>query len=369
MRIRGRVGAGLLLIAVSCAAQATSRNSPPPARPEAPDLPPAFLALNPIDTHVHAFQYNPGFAAMIEQLNLHVMDICVIDSYNIFRTEALERAGADAFIKGSHGRAKLCTTFDPFPFEKPGYAQRIVAQLDRDFDQGAVAVKIWKNIGMQIRKSDGSYLMADDPIFTPIYQEIAKRNKTLIAHLAEPSSCWEPPNPASPDYDYYEKNPEWYMYRHPERPSKAAILAARDRLLEENPGLRVVGAHLGSMETDLDEIARHFDRYPNFAVDMAARMEYLMLTPRKKARKFLIAYQDRVLYGTDLDFQADANPAEAEQEWRETYARDWKFLATDGTLELRGKKIEGLALPPGILKKIYHDNAVRWIPGIAPATN
>jgi len=328
-------------------------------------LPSDLTSLDPIDTHVHAFRSDPGFFAMIERSHLHVLDICVVDSYNIFGLEAIERQRADAFVSGSDGHATLCTTFDPFSFEDPGYAQRVIAQLNEDFANGAVAVKIWKNVGMQIRKRDGTYLMPDDPIFAPVYQDIAAHNKTLIAHLAEPSSCWQPPNPSSPDYDYYKSNPQWYMYLHPDHPSKEMILAARDHLLEENPQLRVVGAHLGSMETSVDEIASHFDRYPNFAVDMAARMEYLMLAPRDKVRDFLIKYQDRVLYATDLEFLADEAPADAEHEWTETYRRDWKFLATDDAIRLQGREIRGLALPRPVLKKIYHDNAVRWIPGIA----
>jgi predicted TIM-barrel fold metal-dependent hydrolase len=127
----------------------------------------------------------------------------------------------------------------------------------------------------------------------------------------------------------------------------------------------VVGAHLGSMETDVDEIARRFDLYPNFAVDTAARMEYLMLAPREKVRNFLIKYQDRVLYGTDLEFLNGEATPDALKDWQETYARDWKFLATDQKLQLRGREIEGLNLSEPVLRRIFHDNAVRWIPGIA----
>jgi predicted TIM-barrel fold metal-dependent hydrolase len=228
-------------------------------------------------------------------------------------------------------------------------------------------VKIWKNIGMELKTPDGRYVMPDDPAFAPIYREIAAENKTLVAHVAEPSSCWEPPNPDSPDYDYYKENPEWYMYLHPDHPRKEVILAARDHLLAENPKLRVVGAHLGSMETDVDEIAKRFDRYPNFAVDTAARMEYLMLAPREKVRNFLIQYQDRVVYGTDLEFLANETTPDALKDWQDTYARDWKFLATDQTLQLRGREIQGLKLPEPVLRRIYHDNAVHWISGIADA--
>ena len=140
--------------------------------------------------------------------------------------------------------------------------------------------------------------MPDDPAFEPIYEDIAAHHRTVVAHLAEPDSCWLPPNPANPDYAYYKGHPREYAYEHPEWPCKAAILAARDHLVAENPTLRVIGAHLGSMESDVDQIAQRFDRYPNFAVDTAARVPYFMFQPRDKVRAFLIKYQDRVLYGT-----------------------------------------------------------------------
>ena len=54
-------------------------------------------------------------------------------------------------------------------------------------------------------------------------------------------------------------------------------------------------------------MARRFDRYPNFAVDTAARVPYFMMQPRDKVRAFLIKYQDRILYGTDLEGMPDGD--------------------------------------------------------------
>ena len=325
----------------------------------------AFAVIDPVDTHVHAFKSDPAFTELMTRLQLHVLDICVADTQGIYGELAAQLARAKGFVAANAGHARLCVTFNPFTFQRKDFAQSTVKQLHEEFAEGAVAVKIWKNIGMEMTTPDGKYVMPDDPAFAPIYREIAAENKTLVAHVAEPSSCWQPPNPDSPDYDYYKENPEWYMYLHPDHPRKEVILAARDHLLEENPRLRVVGAHLGSMETDVDEIARHFDRYPNFAVDTAARMEYLMIQPREKVRNFLIKYQDRVVYGTDLEFLAKDATTDAVKDWQDTYARDWKFLATDQMLPLRGREIEGLNLPEPVLRRIFHDNAVRWIPGIA----
>lgn len=326
----------------------------------------AFATLEPIDTHVHAFKSDPQFSDLMRRLRLNVLDICVPDTHGIYGQLDTEIARAKSFIQANQAHARLCVTFDPFDFNRKDFARKTIEQLRQEFSQGAIAVKIWKNIGMELKTPDGKYVMPDDPAFEPIYQAIADANKTLVAHLAEPSSCWQPPNPDSPDYDYYKENPQWYMYLHPDHPRKEAILAARDHLLAENPKLRVVGAHLGSMETDVDEIAKRLDRYPNFVIDTAARMVYLMIQPREKVRNFLIKYQTRVLYGTDLEFLADETTADALQDWQETYARDWKFLATGENLQYHGRQIRGLNLPEEVLRRIYHDNAVQWIPGIVP---
>jgi predicted TIM-barrel fold metal-dependent hydrolase len=204
----------------------------------------------------------------------------------------------------------------------------------------------------------------------PIYQDIAAHNKTLISHLAEPDAAWGSQDPKTPYSGYYRSNPQWDMSKKPEAPSKAAVLDARDRLLANNPQLRVVGAHLGSMEASLDQIADRLQRYPNFAVDVAARMQSLIAGDRDQVRAFIVKYQDRILYGTDLgSYPGRVDQAAAARQWESRYAQDWRYFATDEKFESAGHAVEGLALPRAVLKKIYHDNAVRWIPGIDTAAH
>ena len=126
---------------------------------------------------------------------------------------------------------------------------------------------------------------------------------------------------------------------------------------------QLVAKHLGSMEDNLDDIAERFDRYPNFAVDTAARVPHLMIQPSEKVRAFVLKYQDRILYATDLEFLPNANPKDVEAEWEDQYALDWRYFATSTTFDYEGHRVQGLALPESVLRKLYHDNAVHWIPG------
>jgi hypothetical protein len=355
----------ILSIPLSSTVQAPTSESPTARSGEEETALRAFAAIRPIDVHVHVFKTDPAFQKMLDRLDLKLLDILVMDDTLPYRKQLQPQIDdAQVLVRSSHGHIALCTTFDPYKFDHPSFGADAIKQIDRDFVQGAVAVKIWKNIGMEVRNAGGEYIMADDPKLDPIYKDIASHGKTLMTHLAEPDVAWGPPDPADPSWSYYQENPQWYVARRAGFPSKQRILGARDRVLANHPNLRMVGVHLGSMERDLDNVARHLDKYPNFAIDTAARMEYLMLMPLEKVRAFLIKYQDRVLYGTDLDLLTDATDSDVLKEWQSTYARDWKYLATDETLTVEGKPVQGLNLPQPVLQKIFRTNAIHWIPGL-----
>jgi predicted TIM-barrel fold metal-dependent hydrolase len=173
-----------------------------------------------------------------------------------------------------------------------------------------------------------------------------------------------PLDPSNPDYDYYKSNPTWHVHGRPGVPTKEAILAARDRVLEKHPKLRYVGCHLGSMEEDVDAIAGRLDRHPSFVVDTAARVVHLTLQPRERVRAFLIRYADRVLYGTDFVLVPGQDAAEAVKRLEAEYSRDWAYFSSSDTVDFGGRKVEGLALPASVLRKLFRENAVRWVPGI-----
>jgi predicted TIM-barrel fold metal-dependent hydrolase len=369
----------IVLLSLACAfavlnlfvqAGRTVAAGPPEARSEEPGLK-ALAALEPIDSHAHVMtKGDPAFFAMLDQLHMHILDILLVDDHHDYRKDLkTELEDAWALIPASHGHAALCTSFDPFQFNNADFSDSAIRDLNRDFSKGAIAVKIWKNIGMELKDKNGTYVFADDAKFEPIYRDIQTHDRTLVAHQAEPDEAWQGPNPNGIDYPYYKENPTWYMYGKPGVPSKKQILDARDRMVAKNPKLRVVGAHLGSMEEDLEGLGERFDRYPNFAVDTAARVVHLVVKPSDKVRAFILKYQDRLVYGTDLEVEKSQKIQDAIKEWEDQYARDWRYFSTRDEFEYEGHKTQGLGLPPAVLRKLYHANAVHWFPGIISTHN
>lgn len=312
-----------------------------------------------IDAHLHYWYPDPAAMRLPEELDLKLLNVCV--AHGNWRDE--QAKPYRQLAAENPKRFAWCTSFDLPDFVDPAYAQRVIAQLDEDFAAGAVGCKIWKHVGMELLDGDGRYALPDDDIFDPIYAHLAKRGWTLLAHIAEPLACWEPLDPASPHYTYYSENPQWHMAGRMDIPSHATLMAARDRVLQKHPKLRMVGAHLGSLEYSLEEIADRFERYPSFAVDTSARLGDLKRFPRTKLREFIERYQDRILFGTDAVVTPKSSPAAVK--WaRDNYAPERAFFETDLVTQTKAGESQGLALPAAILEKLYVSNAQRWYPGL-----
>ena len=224
---------------------------------------------------------------------------------------------------------------------------------------------------MDLRTPSGAYLMPDDPLLDPIYDHLAKSGKPLMSHFADPIEAWLPLDPGSVNYAYYSSNPEWHVYGRDGFPSHADIMDACDRVLEKHPRLVMIGAHLGSMEHDIDALAQRLDRFPNFYVDVSARAAALRRQPAENVREFLIEYQNRVLYGVDVgEYRPGEIPSDSEriafaEAMERCYRTDYQFYAGAGRHPIDGNEVECLALPASVLEKLYHGNAQRLMPALA----
>jgi predicted TIM-barrel fold metal-dependent hydrolase len=332
-----------------------------------PFLPQVARAAEPdferIDSHIHIHRDAPAFCSSLKEARWSGLDlvVCPTEKDEPFDLESK----LDSTLKGSRasgGRLAWASTFDARGFESPDFAERSTARLRKSFNDGAIGVKIWKNIGMAIRSKSGAYLLPDAPSLLPVYEAILKADRTLVAHLAEPDGAWLPLDDKNPELPYYSKNPHWHMLGKG-TPSKEAILSARDSVLARYPRLRVVGCHLGSDEDDLGRLAKRLDTYPNFAVDTAARIRYFARGDRDRAREFLTKYQDRILYATDFGLR-DASPEDGAKVLLARHNRDWDFFSGDALMEYEGRPTRGLALQDTVLRKIFRENARRWLPGI-----
>jgi predicted TIM-barrel fold metal-dependent hydrolase len=326
-----------------------------------------FYSVRKIDAHAHLRTYDDYFVEQAKINDFRLLCIIVDD-------KSTKKHIEEQFDYFMHQKKKypadieFITSFSMENFNDEAWLGETIEWIDYTVRKGAIAVKVWKNIGMVEKDKDGSFIMIDDPRFDPLFQMLAERGIPVAGHIGEPKNCWLPLDEMSTrnDRDYFEKNPEYHMYNFPEFPSYEEQIGSLERMLEKNPGLKYIGLHLASLEWDIDELASRLDRFPNMAVDLAERMGQIFLQTsrnRDKVRDFFIKYQDRILYGTDI-IASDENPDKSAllDKWKDIWSVDWLFFVSDERLTSTfiDDEFTGLHLPKDVVDKIYYRNAVKW---------
>ena len=147
----------LLLVAVAALVVASFGDRPlaaqsPIGSTQAPRA--GFETIRKIDVHAHIYEDMPVVNAMLRRLNLRVVNISnpgtdrYLDFMHRFNAELVKRH-PDIF--------SFASTFDLTTRDQPDYGARVAKALDETFAQGAVMVKIWKEVGMELKRPDGSF--------------------------------------------------------------------------------------------------------------------------------------------------------------------------------------------------------------------
>jgi len=318
-----------------------------------------FKSMKKIDAHLH-IRYN-GSEVLEQAKKDNFFAISILVDHN---DVAWQKQFVVQQRKLHPEHFHYITTFQMQGWDEPEWQEKTIAFLDQEFNDGAIAVKVWKNIGMVFTDKDSNFVMIDDPKFDPIFDFIESKNKTLTGHIGEPRDCWLPLEEmkANSNKRYYMSHPQYHMYKHPEYPSYEDQINSYARMLEKHPNLRYVGCHLGSIEWSMKELAKMLDRFPNMAVDLAARIDDIQIQDTKEVRDFFINYQDRILYATDLGIKPDHDAKKFVEKTHQTWLRDWTYLSSDSVLSIKGNDnpVEGLNLPLKVLEKIYWKNVQKW---------
>jgi hypothetical protein len=183
-------------------------------------------------------------------------------------------------------------------------------------------------------------------------KEAADRGMILMSHVGDPET--------------------WYTGRYADA-AKFGTRQEHYKLWEDalsdykhHPWL---GAHLGGNPENLPRLQGLLDRFPNLYLDSSATrwMVREISARRDEARDFVIRNQDRILFGSDqvsgddrgFDFLSSRIWAHRKL-WETAYIGPSPILDPD-LPEDRQPQLRGLALPDGVLQKLYHDNAAKML--------
>lgn len=237
--------------------------------------------------------------------------------------------------------------------DEPDFGRKEAQKLEEAVKLGVRGLKISKALGLTVRDKSGKLVPVDDPRIDPIWAKCGELGIPVMIHVSDPKAFFTPLDRFNERYDELGAHPDWSFYGD-QYPAKEEILTQRNRVIARHPNTIFIGAHMGNLPEELGRVAMWLETYPNFYVDIDARISELGRQPYT-ARKFFIQYQDRVLFGTDTPCNAEA------------YRIYYRFLETDdeyfdpaGGHHLQGRwMIYGVHLPDEVLEKIYYKNALK----------
>lgn len=232
----------------------------------------------------------------------------------------------------------------------------LTGQLEASAKTGARGLKIWKDLGLQVRDATGQLVAVDDPRVVALARTAGELGLPVLIHTADPVAFFDPLDETNERIEELGMHPEWW-FGGPGRPRFDELLGALHRLVATCPGTTFVGAHVGCHAEDLGAVGQALHRLPNWNVDTGGRMAELGRQPRA-FRRLVEAFPDRILFGSDC-FPPDLA----------TYRRWWRFLETDDEhfgytdddeTPPQGRwRVSGVALPRTLLRAVYRENAQR----------
>ena len=242
---------------------------------------------------------------------------------------------------------------------RPDFARRVARQLTAAKKKGAAGLKLFKSFGLGYRNPDGSLIAIDDRRWDPIWRACGDLGLPVIIHTADPAAFFLSIDNTNERWEELHRHPEW-SFPKDKFPSREKLLAARNRVIGRHPKTKFIGAHMANNPEDLATVAKWLDKYPNLFVEPASRIGELGRQPYT-ARRFFLKYADRIVFGTDGPWPVKR----LQRYWRFMETYDEYFPYSEKEFPPQGFwRIYGLGLPDKVLRKIYHENAAKLIPGI-----
>ncbi|HZP84587.1 MAG TPA: amidohydrolase family protein [Chthonomonadaceae bacterium] len=301
-----------------------------------------------IDMHSHPYARTP------EQVEQWVRNM---DAVGIEKTIIMVGAtgktfdDAVALFQKYPSRFEMWCGLDYTGYDRPGFAEHAIAELERCVKAGARGVGELSDKGRGLSRGRGNTntlpMHIDDPRMDPIFEKCADLGLPVNIHIGEDLWMYEPMDSHN---DGLMNAYQWKIPNDPSVLRHDAVVATLDRAVKKHPRTLFIACHFANCCSDLSILARMLDAYPNLYADIGARYGETAPIPRFMG-KFFEKYQDRLLYGTDMGYDAEM--------YRTTFrileTEDEHFYAQD----LFGYHwpLHGFGLKDRVLKKVYAENA------------
>jgi uncharacterized protein len=250
-------------------------------------------------------------------------------------------------------RFTLFCGFDYTGADQPGWPVKAVAELERCYKKGARGVGELGDKGLGELYSNptpGYGIHIDDPRMKPLIKRCGELKMPINIHVAEDAWMYLPPDSTN---DGLMNSAKWTVdMTKPGILDHDQLIQTLENAVRDNPKTTFIASHLANTCSDLSQLGKLFDKYPNLYADVSARYGEISPIPRY-VKTFMEKYADRIVYGTDM------GPTKS------------MYLVTFRILESADEHfyehdqfgyhwpLYGLDLSDAALQKIYNTNSVK----------
>jgi len=222
-------------------------------------------------------------------------------------------------------------------------------------NQGAIGLKVYKNLGLNLRDSKGKRVPVDDERLDFIWEECAKLNIPVLIHSGEPKAFFDPIDKFNERWLHAREKPNSFR-SNDQYPAFEKVMLEQHNMFRKHSKTTFINAHFGWYANDLSKLSKILDELQNVSVEFGAVINELGRQPRA-AKKFFIEYQDRILFGKDIykkdEYYIYFRVLETSDEYIQYYRKRHGLW-----------RLYGMGLPDDVLKKIYYENALKMFPSI-----
>jgi hypothetical protein len=222
--------------------------------------------------------------------------------------------------------------------------------------RGARGVKVWKDLGLEIRDATGALVLPDDPRVVAVLRAAGELGLPVLIHTADPVAFFKPLDDDNERMDELSHYPRWW-FGGDGFPTFERLIGALHSLVEACPATTFVGAHVGGHAEDLGAVGAALGRLPNLHVDTGGRLGELGRQPRM-FRRLVEAFPERVLFGSDC-FPPDVEMLRLWWRFFETDDEHFGYVPRDAPPPQGRWRISAANLPRTLLSAVYRDNAMR----------
>ena len=150
---------------------------------------------------------------------------------------------------------------------------------------GATGLKIYKNLGLNLKDGEGNRVKVDDDRLQFIWEKCAELNLPVLIHSGEPIAFFQNIDKYNERWLHAKQRPSSFRPSN-KYPSFEIVMSEQYNMFKKNPKTTFINAHMGWYGNNLSKLDQQLIDLPNVYVEFGAVINELGRQPVSASKFF-----------------------------------------------------------------------------------